>query len=116
MSDLRHYSLIAWQRADDLFIAVHRLAMRSFPPSERFELTAQLRKAAYSIPANIAEGFKRMGKADKVRFYNISEGSAEELKDALILLRDRRHPFDFQALWEALEDAQGTDSVDRRMG
>ncbi len=49
MRDLRHHSLIAWQRADDLFIRVHKLATQTFPRFERFELTAQLRKAAYSV-------------------------------------------------------------------
>jgi four helix bundle protein len=54
MLNLRHHSLIAWQRADDLFIKLHKLTIRSFPSFERFELGSQLRKAAYSVPANIA--------------------------------------------------------------
>ena len=55
MKNLRHHSLVAWQRADDLFIKVHKLTIRLFPSFERFELGSQLRKAAYSVPANIAE-------------------------------------------------------------
>jgi hypothetical protein len=49
MLNLRHHSLIAWQRADDLFIKLHKVTLHSFPPIERFELGAQLRKAAYSV-------------------------------------------------------------------
>jgi four helix bundle protein len=56
---LRHHSLVAWQRADDLFIKLHHLALQSFPAHERFELGGQLRRAAYSVPANIVEGFAR---------------------------------------------------------
>ena len=79
MSDLRHYSLVAWQRADDLFIRVHKIAMQSFPACERFELSAQLRKAAYSVPANIAEGFARRHAKDRLHFLNIAEGSLAEI-------------------------------------
>src|SRR4051812_31268142 len=52
---LRHHSLVAWQRADDLFIKLHQLTIQRFPSLERFELSSQLRRAAYSVPANIAE-------------------------------------------------------------
>jgi four helix bundle protein len=52
---LPHHSLIAWHRADDLFIDLHLLSRR-FPSIERFELASQLRRAAFSVPANIAEG------------------------------------------------------------
>jgi four helix bundle protein len=56
---LRHHNLIAWQRADDLFIVVHKLARESFPIEERYELSSQLRRAAYSVAANIVEGYAR---------------------------------------------------------
>jgi four helix bundle protein len=46
MQKLRHHSLVVWQRADDLFISIHKLTLRSFPPFERFELGSQLRRAA----------------------------------------------------------------------
>jgi 23S rRNA-intervening sequence protein len=55
---LPHHSLIAWQRADDLFIALHQLSRR-FPPIERFELASQLRRSAFSVAVNIVEGFGR---------------------------------------------------------
>jgi hypothetical protein len=54
---LRHHNLVAWQRADDLYIHVHELVRQSFPNYERFELGSQIRRAAYSVPANIVEGF-----------------------------------------------------------
>jgi hypothetical protein len=53
MIKLRHHSLVAWQRADDAFIKLHKIAVETFPPIERFALSAQLRRAAYSVAANI---------------------------------------------------------------
>ena len=76
---LRHHSLIAWQRADDLFIKVHRLTFESFPSCERFELSSQLRRAAYSVPANIVEGFARRYRRSRLHFLNISESSLAEV-------------------------------------
>jgi len=92
-----------WQKAHQLRLAIFDL-VDTLPRDEGFVLPDQIRRAAHSIPANIAEGFGRRHLPDKMRFYNISQGSAEELKDALILLRDRRHPFDFRGLWDALEE------------
>lgn len=60
----------------------------SFPGSEMYGLTSQFRRAAVSVPANIAEGFKKKGKADKIRFLNIAQGSLEESRYYLILARD----------------------------
>lgn len=76
---LRHHSLIAWQRADDMFIKLHQLAMRQFPPHERFELSSQLRRAAYSVPANIVEGFAKRYRRARLHFLNISEASLAEV-------------------------------------
>ena len=78
MRKLRHHSLGAWQRADDLFIRLHQVAVRSFPVFERFALSAQLRKAAYSVPANIVEGFGRRHRNDRLHFLNIAEASLAE--------------------------------------
>jgi len=55
---------------------------------EMYGLTSQLRRAAVSIPANIVEGFKKTGKADKLRFYNIAQASLEECRYYLLLARD----------------------------
>jgi len=75
---LPHHSLIAWQRADDLFIDLHLLS-RSFPPIERFELASQFRRAAFSVPANIAEGYGRHTTSDKLKFLQIACGSLAEV-------------------------------------
>ena len=79
--------LEVWQHAHRLVLDVYRLS-EQFPKTEVFGLTSQLRRAAVSIPANIAEGFKKRGVADKVRFYNIAQGSLEECRYYFILIRD----------------------------
>ena len=76
-----------WQRAHRWVLAIYRLTDR-FPKQEMFGLTSQLRRAAISIPANFAEGFKKAGNADKLRFYNIAQGSLEECRYYLILASD----------------------------
>lgn len=76
---LRHHSLVAWQRADDLFIKLHVLSIKQFPPFERFELASQLRRAAYSVPANIVEGFARRHQRERLHFLNIAESSLAEV-------------------------------------
>lgn len=79
--------LIVWQKAHQFVLAVYKMT-KSFTKEETFGLTSQFRRAAISIPANIAEGYRKRGKADKVRFFNISEGSLEECKYYLILTKD----------------------------
>ena len=79
--------LVVWQKAHRFVLAVYALTAR-FPKSETYGLSLQMRKAAVSIPANIAEGFRRRGKADKVRFLNTSEASLEESRYYLILSED----------------------------
>jgi four helix bundle protein len=79
--------LVVWQKAHQLVLAIYELTAH-FPKSETYGLALQMRKAAVSIPANIAEGFRRRGKADKVRFLNTSEASLEESRYYLILSKD----------------------------
>ena len=79
MLKLKHHSLVAWQRADDLFIKLHKISLQSFPRFERFELGGQLRKAAYSVAANIAEGEARRSTPQQLYFLNISEASLAEV-------------------------------------
>ena len=83
----RFQDLMVWQMAHRLVLDVYRIT-RSFPAAERYGLTSQFQRAAVSVPANIAEGFKRLGKADKIRFYNIAEASLEEVKYYFILAKD----------------------------
>ena len=70
--------LVAWQRAMDLARAVY-VASLSMPASERFGLTTQMRRAAISVPANIAEGHARQSRGDYLRFLRIARGSLAEL-------------------------------------
>ena len=79
--------LLVWNKAHQFVLEVYRLTP-AFPKSEMYGLAQQMRRAAVSIPANIAEGFKRRTTKDKVHFYNISESSLEELKYYFILCGD----------------------------
>jgi four helix bundle protein len=79
--------LIVWQKAHQFVLGAYRFS-EVFPRTEIHGLTSQLRRAAMSIPANIAEGFKKKGCADKVRFMNIAQGSLEESRYYLILAKD----------------------------
>ena len=79
--------LDTWKKAHEFVLKVYRIT-GEFPKTEIYGLSSQMRRAAYSIPANIAEGFKKRSKADKIRFLNISQGSLEETRYYLILSRD----------------------------
>ena len=79
--------LIVWQQAHEFVLAVYRFT-ENFPKRETYALSSQFRRAAVSIPANIAEGFKKKGRPDKVRFLNIAQGSLEECRYYLILSCD----------------------------
>ncbi len=83
----RFTDLIVWKKAHQFVLDVYNLT-RKVPKEELFGLTFQLRRAAISISANIAEGYRKKSKLDKVRFLNISEGSAEECYYYLILSDD----------------------------
>ena len=79
--------VIAWQKAHEFVLLAYSIS-RHFPEDERFGLTSQLRRAAVSIEANIAEGYKKTSRADKLRFFNIAQGSLEECRDYHILAKD----------------------------
>ena len=76
----------------------------SFPKQETYGLSLQLRRAAVSIPANIAEGFRKRGKPDKARFMNMAEGSIEECRYFLILAQDLEYG-QTEKLMKVLEEA-----------
>ncbi|MGH9201076.1 MAG: four helix bundle protein [Vicinamibacterales bacterium] len=84
---LRHHSLVAWQRADDLFIDFHRLTLKSFPTFERFELGSQTRRAAFSVASNIVEGCARDHRRERLQFLNTSRASLAELGYCLHVAR-----------------------------
>ncbi len=79
--------LIVWQKAHEFVLKIYKSTQR-FPKEELYGLVSQIRRAAVSIPANIAEGYRRLSKPDKARFFNISQGSLEECRYYLILSRD----------------------------
>ena len=79
--------LIVWQKSHEFVLSVYQLT-RLFPREEIYGLTSQFRRAAVSIAANIAEGFRRRSRADKARLMNISQASIEECRYYLILARD----------------------------
>ncbi|PKP35301.1 MAG: four helix bundle protein [Bacteroidetes bacterium HGW-Bacteroidetes-17] len=79
--------ILVWQKSHQLVLAIYKES-NLFPKEELFSLTSQIRRAVISVPANIAEGFKRPGLKDKLRFYNIAQSSLEEVKYFLILSKD----------------------------
>ena len=87
MPAARFEDLVVWQKAHQFVLAAYGLS-RTFPRSETYGLSSQFRRAAVSIAANIAEGFRKRGRADKLRFYNIAQGSIEESRYYLILAKD----------------------------
>lgn len=79
--------LLVWRKAHEFVLAVYTFTA-GLPRQETYSLALQMRRAAVSIPANIAEGFRRRGKTEKARFMNIAEGSLEESRYYLILAQD----------------------------
>jgi len=77
----------AWKRAHEFVLKTYKIT-EGFPKSELFGLTSQFRRAAVSIASNIAEGYRKHGKSDKLRFYNIAQGSLEECSYYLLLSKD----------------------------
>jgi len=82
--------LNVWQKSHTLALEIYKIT-KHFPPEEKFGLVSQMRRASVSVAANIAEGFKRRGKKDKINFYNISQGSLTELDYYLILAKDLKY-------------------------
>ncbi|MGD9780538.1 MAG: four helix bundle protein [Kiritimatiellia bacterium] len=76
---MRNYNnILAWQKADDLVVAIYE-ATRAFPKEEVYALTSQIRRAAYSVPANVAEGASRNSQKDYLHFLFIARGSLAEV-------------------------------------
>jgi four helix bundle protein len=83
----RFTDLQVWQKGHALALKLYRIS-QAFPAEERFGLTSQLRRAAVSVPTNIAEGSKRLSRQEYARFLNVAEGSIAEVEYLLILARD----------------------------
>lgn len=79
--------LECWQKAHEFVKSVYK-ATELYPEDERYGLTSQFRRAAISIAANISEGYRKLSRADKLRFMNIAQGSLEECRYYIILSRD----------------------------
>ena len=79
--------IVVWQKSHQLTLLIYNIT-KTFPRTEEFGLTSQMRRAAVSVSSNIVEGFKRATTKDSVHFYTIAEGSLEELKYQLLLARD----------------------------
>ena len=94
--------LVVWRKAHELVLAVYSFTA-GFPKTETYGLALQMRRAAVSVPANIAEGFRRRGKADKARYMNMAEGSLEESRYFLILAKDLGYG-DTSSLTTSLEE------------
>ena len=86
----RFTELKVWQRSHAAVLEIYRLT-RQFPASERYGITAQLRRAAVSAPTNIAEGAKRSSRKDYAHFLNIAEGSLAETEYLVRLSRDLKY-------------------------
>jgi len=83
----RYQDLIAWQKAKQLATAIYRVT-ESFPKTEVYGLTSQLRRAAVSVPSNIAEGQGRLTKGEFCHFLGLARGSLLELETQLAIALD----------------------------
>ena len=95
--------LEVWKKAHQLVLNVYKIT-KDFPPEERFGLVSQVRRAAISVPANLAEGFKKRTQKDKCNFYNIAQGSLEELRYYIILSKDLEYLTDNRDLLDMIEE------------
>ena len=98
--------VLAWQRAHEFVLAFYK-TKKYYPEDEKFALVPQFQRAAVSIAANIAEGYKKLSQADKLRFFNIAQGSLEECRYYIILSHDVGYYSDevSNALWAKIEEA-----------
>lgn len=84
---LRFRDLVAWKEGHTLVLFIYKIT-DSFPEKELFALTNQMRRCVVSITSNIAEGFSRQGKKEKLQFYFIAKGSLTELENQIIIAKD----------------------------
>jgi len=83
----RFTDLVVWQRSHAVVLSIYRSSAQ-FPATERYGLTSQLRRAALSVPTNIAEGSKRVSRQEYGRFLNMAEASLAETEYLLMVSRD----------------------------
>ncbi|TMI64355.1 MAG: four helix bundle protein [Bacteroidetes bacterium] len=110
MSPAKNFTdLIVWQKTHLFVLATYKYTMK-FPKEEIYALTSQFRRAAVSIAANIAEGFKKISNKDKIKYYNISQGSLEECQYYLILATDLNYGENTQLMGQIEEISKILDS------
>ncbi|WP_271406519.1 four helix bundle protein [Tenacibaculum soleae] len=95
--------LLVWKKGHLFVLLVYKLT-KQFPKEEVYGLTSQFRRAAVSITANIAEGYKRLSNKEKLRFYNISQASLEECRYFLFLSKDLEYVKEVKQEKELLEE------------
>ncbi len=98
----RFQDVKVWQKMHQWVLHVYRLTEK-FPKEERYGLTGQLRDSASSVPGNFVEGFRKKSKADKLRYYNIAQGSLSESHYFLILAHDLGYAETTIAIEELIE-------------
>jgi four helix bundle protein len=98
----RFEDLTVWKKSHALTLRVYKLT-KGFPREEVFGLSAQMRRAAVSVAANIAEGFSKRGRPDKARYMNVAQGSLEELRYYFMLSRDLAY-LPEKASWPDVEE------------
>jgi four helix bundle protein len=98
----KHHDLIAWQQGIALVKGIYRFTAE-FPESERFGLTSQMRRAAVSVPSNIAEGVGRNFQKERIQFLAIARGSLTELETHLIIARELGYSSGEQELLELID-------------
>lgn len=96
--------LLVWQKAHKFTLLTYKTT-KSFPQEEIYGLTSQFRRASVSISANIVEGYKRKGTKDKLRFFNIAQGSLEECRYFIILSKDLGYINKDEELHASIEEA-----------
>jgi len=115
----QHHNLIAWQQAMALVKTVYEVSGK-FPQSEVYGLVSQMRRAAVSAPANIAEGVGRIGSKDRIQFMAIARGSLTELDTYAVLARELGYVEDIGDLEHAIDNVlalvNGLINAERRKG
>ncbi len=102
----KHRDLLAWQHAIQLVKEVYRLTS-AFPDSERLGLSAQMRRAAISVPSNIAEGAARLGQKEFLHFLGIARGSLSEIDTQLVVATELGYTKDNTDLEQSISDLFG---------
>ena len=105
MKTKSYKDLIVWKKAIELVLAIYKLTKR-FPKTEQYGLISQLRRAAVSIPSNIAEGYARQHLPEYIQFLSVAYGSCAELETQLIIAQRLKYGItsDYEKVLSLLEE------------